>query len=318
MTDEAPQAALVRPDFIVSAGLAVLVLGPFALGYFMSYLYRAVNAVVGPDLVRDIGLSAGQLGLLTAFYLIAFAGFQLPLGVLLDRFGPRRVQAALIALTGLGALVFSLSHGLIGLSAGRALIGMGCAGGLMGSFKAIIVWVRPERRALANACVMAVGGLGILMATVPAEFAAREFGWRSLFLGLTILSLLAAALIYFVVPERGVAKATPMSEQFGAVARIYADPVFWRLAPFVASTAGVNIGIQTLWAGPWLRDVAGFERAVVAEYLAMMAIAFLVGTLLSGAVADWLGRRGIGLLTVMTGFGLVFMGAELLLVLEPQ
>jgi MFS family permease len=316
VTGEAPHAARGRPDFIVSAGLAVLVLGPFGLGYFMSYLYRAVNAVVGPDLVRDIGLSASQLGLLTASYLIAFAGFQLPLGVLLDRFGPRRVQTALIALTGLGALIFSLSHGLIGLSAGRALIGMGCAGGLMGSFKAVTLWVRPERRALANACVMAVGGLGILTATVPAEFAAREFGWRGLFLGLVILSLLAAALIFFAVPERGVAKATPMSAQIGAVARIYADPVFWRLAPFVASTAGVGIGIQTLWAGPWLRDVAGLDRTTVAEYLAMMAIAFLVGTLLSGAVADWLGRRGIGLLKVMTGFTLVYMGAELLIVVQ--
>ncbi len=316
VTADASQATAPRPDFIASTFLGVLVLGPFALGYFLSYLYRAVNAVVGPDLVRDVGLSAGELGLLTASYLVAFAGFQLPLGVLLDRFGPRRVQTVLVALAGIGALVFSQSHGFIGLSAARALIGIGCAGGLMGSFKAIVLWIRPERRALANGCVMAVGGLGILTATVPAEFAAHEFGWRSLFLGLVALSIVASMLIFFVVPERGAAKSSPISAQLAAVARIYTDPVFWRLAPFVASTAGVSIALQTLWAGPWLRDVAGFDRSAVARYLALMATGFLCGTLLSGAIADWLGRRGIGLLTVMTAFALVFMTTETLLVVQ--
>ncbi len=316
MSAEAPRTVAAGSGFVTSAGSAVLVLAPFALGYFLSYLYRAVNAVVGPDLARDIGLSAGQLGLLTAAYLVAFAAFQLPLGVLLDRFGPRLVQTGLLCLSAAGALVFATSGSLLGLSAGRALIGMGCAGGLMGGFKAVVLWVRPERRALANGCIMAVGGLGILTATVPAELAAGAVGWRGLFVGLMALSLLASALIFFAVPARGVAKRTPIAEQLGALARIYGNPVFWRLAPFVASTAGVSIALQTLWAGPWLRDVAGFERAGVAQHLAMMATGFLVGTLLSGAVADWLGRRGIGLLTVMVGFGLAFMTIESLLVLQ--
>jgi len=316
VTADASRAGARRPEFIASAFPAVLVLGPFALGYFLSYLYRAVNAVVGPDLVRDVGLSAGELGLLTASYLVAFAGFQLPLGVLLDRFGPRRVQAVLVALAGVGALIFSQSHSFIGLSAARALIGIGCAGGLMGGFKAIVLWIRPERRALANGCVMAMGGLGILTATVPTEFAAHAFGWRGLFLGLVVLSFLASLLIFLAVPERGASKATPISTQLAAVARIYGDPVFWRLAPFVASTAGVSIALQTLWAGPWLRDVAGFDRSAVAQHLALMATGFLCGTFLSGAIADWLGRRGIGLLTVMTGFGLVSMTVEALLIAQ--
>ena len=87
--------ALPRPGTPVA--LLVGVLAPFALGYFLSYLFRAVNAVVGPNLAADLGLSAAELGLLTSAYLLAFALFQLPLGILLDRFGPRRVQAALLA-----------------------------------------------------------------------------------------------------------------------------------------------------------------------------------------------------------------------------
>ena len=313
--DTAPAEA-ARPAFVPSLGAALLVLAPFGFGYFLSYLFRAVNAVVGTYLVHDIGLSASQLGLLTAAYLVAFAASQLPLGVLLDRFGPRRVQAGLLCLAALGAFIFSISKGLVGLTAARALIGMGCCGGLMGGFKAVVLWVRPERRALANGCIMATGGLGILTATVPAQLGAEAFGWRGLFLGLMVLSLAAAMLIFFAVPERKAGVAAPISKQIGAVRRIYADPVFWRLAPFVASTAGVSIAIQTLWAGPWLRDVAGFDNAGVARHLAMIAVGFLIGTLLQGAVADWLGRRGVGLLTVMVGFGLVFMATELVLVLQ--
>jgi MFS family permease len=316
MTAAAQRNEPRTPPALGGLRLALLVLAPFALGYVMSNLYRAVNAVVAPDLVREVGVSASELGFLTAAYLFGFAGFQLPLGVLLDRFGPRKVQTGLIALTGLGALVFAAAGGLIGLSAGRALIGIGCAGGLMGAFKAVALWVEPERRALANAVVMAAGGVGIMVATVPAEFATSHFGWRGMFAGLAILSFAAAALIFATVPERGAVRASPMAEQVGAILSLYRDPVFWRIAPFVASTAGVHIGIQTLWAGPWFRDVAGFDRQGVAEHLFLVALGFLAGTLLAGAVADWLGRRGIGLLRVMTGFLLVYMATEALIILE--
>ncbi len=281
-----------------------LALVPFACGYFLSYLYRAVNAVVAPDLVAELGLSAGALGLLTAAYLFGFAGFQIPLGVLLDRYGPRRVQATLVCVAATGAAIFGIAGSALGLSFGRMLIGIGSAGGLMAGFKAVAIWVRPERRALANAVVMATGGLGILMATVPAEWASQAFGWRGMFLGLAAVTVAVAALIFFAVPERpadDLPKPT-WGEQLRAIGLIYRDAAFWRIAPLIATTCGGHIAIQTLWAGPWFRDIAGLGRDAVAASLGVMAVSFLVGTLASGAVADWLGRRGIGLLTVMTGF----------------
>ena len=299
--------------------LVLTVLLPFSLCYFLSYLYRAVNAVIAPNLVSDIGLDAGELGLLTAAYLIGFAGFQIPLGLLLDRFGPRKVQAILLCVGALGALVFAYAASKWGLSFGRMLIGMGSAGGLMAGFKAITLWVPEARRALANACVMAVGGLGILTATVPAEWATANFGWRGMFVGLVAITLAVAVFLYLVVPERpGQAQAPVVpANVFTAIGTIYTDPVFWRVAPFVALTAGSHIGIQTLWAGPWIRDVAGLERAGVADVLGLQAVGFLVGTLLTGYVADWLGRKGVGLLTTMTGFVLVFMAIQLAILFEP-
>ena len=139
--------------------VAVVVL-PFAGGYFLSYLYRSTNAIIAPQLVTEIGLSAGDLGLLTSAYFFAFAAVQLPLGVLLDRFGPRRVQSALLLFAALGAVVFAGGQNRETLAFGRALIGLGVAGSLMSSFKAITIWFPERRWPLINGCFMAMGGLG--------------------------------------------------------------------------------------------------------------------------------------------------------------
>jgi predicted MFS family arabinose efflux permease len=297
--------------------IVLSVLAPFAAGYFLSYLFRSVNAVVGPRLVADIGLSATGLGLLTSAYLLAFALFQLPLGLLLDRFGPRRVQAVLLATAAAGALLFAIGEDLPTLTVARALIGLGFAGGLMSGFKAIVLWVPEPRRALANAGVMSFGALGILVATVPTELAVEAVGWRAVFAGLAAITLAVAALILAAVPERAAAQLSEgLGRQIEGLIRIGRDPVFWRLAPLLATTAGTHIAIQTLWAGPWLRDVAGLDRIGVANYLMAMAIGFLIGILSIGAVADRLGRRGIDLLTVMLGFLLLSFAAQLAIVLQ--
>jgi predicted MFS family arabinose efflux permease len=300
-----------------AAAVVLTVLAPFAFGYFLSYLFRSVNAVVAPNLVADIGLSAAQLGLLTSAYLFAFGLFQLPLGVLLDRFGPRRVQTVLLCSAAAGSLLFSIAEDLVTLLGARALIGLGFAGGLMSGFKAVVLWVPEPRRALANACIMSFGALGILVATVPVEFAVQGFGWRAVFVGLAAVTVAVAGLIFAVVPESAAPRAGGgLPEQVRSVVRIYRDRTFWKLAPLLATTAGTHIAIQTLWAGPWFRDVTGFDRNGVARHLMVMALAFLVGILLSGAVADWFMRRGVGLLTVMIGFLSVFLCAQLAIVLQ--
>ena len=295
----------------------VSVLAPFALGYFLSYLFRAVNAVVGPNLAAELDLSAAELGLLTSAYLFAFALFQLPLGVLLDRFGPRRVQAALIACAAAGSLLFALGQGIATLALARALIGLGFAGGLMSGFKAVVLWVPEPRRALANAAIMSFGALGVLVATTPTELAVEAVGWRAVFVALAAITFAVATLIFIAVPEQGAsATAEQLARQVASLLRILRDPVFWRLAPLLATTAGTHIAIQTLWAGPWLRDVAGLDRIGVANHLMAMAVAFLAGILLSGAVADWFVRRGVDLLSVMVGFLVLFLCSELAIVLQ--
>ena len=145
---------------------------------------------------------AGQLGLLTAAYLGAFALFQLPLGVLLDRYGPRKVQAGLLTLAALGCVAFAFAPGFIGLFAARAVIGLGFSAGLMASYKSSATWVPIERRSLANTAIMSVGAMGVVVATEPTEYLVSLIGWRNAFLVFAGVILLAALFILLAAPRK--------------------------------------------------------------------------------------------------------------------
>ncbi|MSP82059.1 MAG: MFS transporter [Alphaproteobacteria bacterium] len=290
---------------------------PFASAYFLSYVFRTVNAVIAPDLVRDIGLDAEDLGLLTSAYFLTFALFQLPLGLLLDRYGPRRVEAWLLLIAGTGGALFAFAEGLAALAVARALIGLGVSSCLMAGFKAFVLWLPRHRQPLANGALVAVGGLGAIVATMPAEFAVGLVGWRALFGALAALTIGAAALIYLVVPERaGQGPSGGVGDQVAGLATILGSRTFWRLTPLAATVHAGFLGIQSLWAGPWLRDVAGLDRAGVADHLLTTAAAVVVGSLGIGALASRLERRGIPLLAFVTvGAGLL-IAVQLSIALE--
>jgi predicted MFS family arabinose efflux permease len=272
---------------------------PFACGYYFSYFFRTVNAVISPDLVRDVGLDANRLGLLTSAYFAAFALFQLPLGVLLDRFGPRRINAALLTVAAAGAVVFSLSSSLAGLATGRALIGLGVSGGLMSSIKAFTLWFPMHRLATLNGALLAVGGLGAVSASMPVEALLAYTTWRGVFDGLAALTFVAAMLVLFVVPERAEgARPEALRQTVASIAAIYRDRGFWRIAGVIMTVQGGFLATQGLWAAPWLRDVAGFERTAVARLLLAMAVATTIGFAASGALADRLRRYGLATLTI--------------------
>ena len=282
---------------------------PFALGYFISYLFRNVNAVIAPNLVADLSLDAGSLGLLSSVYLLSFGAFQLPLGVLLDRFGPRRVEASLLVLAACGALVFSRSESLAGLVVGRALIGLGVSACLMAAFKAFALWFPRERLPLANGVQMVSGGLGALAATTPVEFSLRFTDWRGVFMGVALLTLLAAIAIFLVVPEKaGASRQESLFSQVQGIREVFTDRFFWRIAPWALASQAAYLSIFGLWSGPWLRDVAGYSRDTVATTLSGIALATIAGYLVSGWVADRLAHRGIRPVTVSAvGMGLFIL-----------
>jgi MFS family permease len=274
--------------------LWVRVFLPFAAGYYLSYLLRTVNAVIAPELARELALSAADLGLLTSAYLLTFAVFQIPLGLLLDRYGPRKVEAGLLLLAAAGALLFAFGESLTQLTVARGLIGLGVSACLMASFKSFSQNFPPERQASLTGAIMASGGLGALTASLPLEFALPLIGWRGVFQGLTLLLALVAALIFFLVPERstGVARDS-LAAQLKEVRGILASRIFWRYAPPVTLITGGFLAVQGLWAVPWLIEVEGLSRHRAAEILFFLNLAMLLAHLGIAVFATRLAQAGI-------------------------
>ena len=274
--------------------LLAMVFLPFAAGYYVSFLFRNVNSVVFPELTREFGLSAGSLGLLTSAYFLTFAGAQLPLGILMDRYGPRRVNAAMLLVAALGAVVFASAGGLPMLTIGRALIGLGVAVCLMSSMTAFVLWFPLERMATLVGWMLLVGAIGALSATKPVELALRVMDWRALFLMLAGYAVCASVAIFLVVPEKKPNGMAPvLRSQIADVWTILRDRGFWSIGCAAAFVQGVAISLLGLWAGPWMRDVAGLDRATLAFNLLFAAAAFGVGGVLWGTLSDKLAARGV-------------------------
>lgn len=266
----------------------------FAAGYLLSYLYRTVNAVISPELVRDLSLNPSALGLLTSAYFLAFAVLQVPVGLLLDRFGPRRVEPVLLTLAALGATLFAFAESLAGLTLARAIIGAGVSACLMAPLKAISAWYPRERQASYSGWMMVAGGIGALTATVPLELTLRITHWRVVFVGLAVTTFVVALVIAWRVPDidRPVASGG-LRAQLAGVRSVFVHPRFWWLAPVGAFGMGSFMAIQGLWAVPWLMEVEGTTRAGAADHLLAMNVVIMAGYAAIGFFGTRLAQRGI-------------------------
>jgi MFS family permease len=275
---------------------------PFLAGYFISYVYRAVNAVLAPSLVGEFDISAEELGFLTGVYFFSFGLFQIPLGVLLDRFGPRRVNATLLVLAAGGAVAFAKAGTFEDLVLARALIGLGVSACLMATIQAFILWFPPERMSTMIALAYSMGGLGAIAASAPLEIALRHFSWREVFEFLALATLLLSALFALWVPEHpGARKPGGLRTQLAGLAAIARDGAFWRVAVAIGTTQCAVVSLFTLWITAWLRDVAGYDPAAAAQGLGAVALALIAGYFFFGRVADLAARRGRSQLPLFAG-----------------
>jgi nitrate/nitrite transporter NarK len=295
-------------------GLYLTVLLPFATGYFLSYLFRTINALIAEPLTNELGLSPTELGLLTATYFLLMGAIQLPVGVLLDRCGPRRVQCACLLVGSVGAIVFAFGNELSTLMLGRALIGIGFGTAFMAGLKAIVLWFPPERVPFANGLLVTLGALGAVTATALAQVLIDLVGWRGLFLMVAWLTAVSAIFIFFVVPQKA---RSPISQ--GAVmtlGTIFSDRRFWKLAPMSATCIGTAWALQGLWASPWLSVVERYDRTNVVQALFVMALSLSIAGLCLGFLAERLRSKGISTETLFAGVVAVFMFAQLCLLIR--
>ncbi|HZT51391.1 MAG TPA: MFS transporter [Stellaceae bacterium] len=285
-----------------SAGPVLRVLVPLAAGVFLSNFCRSQNAVLSPYLISDLGLSASSLGLLSSVYFFTSAVFQAPFGLLMDRYGPRRVQGSLMGLVAVGLVMFGLGSDDWVLIAGRALMGVGASVALMTSFQAIVLWFPPQRWPSFNGWIMAAGGFGSLCASVPTALLLHLTTWRGLMLITAAATVAGVVAVFAVVPEHpGTQRHSSVGEQLRAFASIFRDRLFWRLAPVSMAMSGSSLAFAGLWAGPWLKDVGGRGPDGIALSLLVLTALNIVGFLCIGNLAGALTRRGLTLTHIIGG-----------------
>lgn len=293
---------------------------PFALGYYLSYLLRTVNAVISPALTGELGLSAANLGLLTSTYFLAFGLAQIPVGIALDRFGPRRVEGMLLVLTALGAAAFAVAESLGGLGLARALIGLGVSACLMGALKGFAMWYPPERQSSMTGFIMAAGALGALTASAPVEAMLPFVGWRGVFWIIAGIAAAIAAWIFLSLPDEAAhASRDTVGQALRSVGQIYASAGFLRFAGSAAFFTGGFMALQSLWAVPWLMNVNGLDLAGAASQLLVLNFGMLAGQLTIGLFGTRLAHSGVRPVNLMqAGFaGMLAVELGILLQIGP-
>ncbi len=291
---------------------------PLAALNFLNQASRALLAVIGPVLALEFGLSAADLGLLAAVLFAAYALTQLPAGLALDLWGARRVQATLALVAGVGFALSALAPTWGWLMLGRVMTGIGVAAGLTAMLQANARWFPKERVAAMTGTGLLVGALGGMMATLPLSLLLPAIGWRGGFALLAGLAVLVSLWIALTVPEapRPVARR-PFWTEVRAFGPIFRHPAFLGFVPAICVLSGLSFTWQGLWAGPWLRDVAGLGEGARATVLFAYAAGMAAGSFLMGHLSSFVQARGWPPLAVgFTAMG-VQLALQLLFALAP-
>ena len=296
------------------------IVGMLCLTYVLSHYLRASHGVIAPDLIREFALSPEQLALLTAAFFITFAAAQIPVGMLLDRFGPRRTLYSLLVFAVAGTLLFPMADSVAGLALARALMGLGCAAMAMAAVVTFARWVRPDRFAAVSGLLFAAGGAGGLLATTPLALAAQSWGWRATFYLLAaaavLIGLIGWATVRDAPPGHPALRRAPESpmQVLRGVWTVLRTPVLWRISAATLVNYPAAITILALWGAPFLYDRHGLDAVARGNVLLAMSVAMIVGYLAYGQLDRLLDTR-----KWLVVFGLAATAAPcLLLAVRPD
>ena len=271
-----------QPNLPMQGMWAFRVFACFAFGYFLSYAFRSVNAVIAPELMQDLNISNSQLGLLSAAYFIGFSTMQIPLGVALDKFGARRTESFLLLIALIGAITFAYAESLVGLTVGRLLIGVGVSACLMASFTAYRRWFAIEQQGQLASAMLVFGTMGALVTTVPVQLALPHIGWRGVFWVTAVLVALSFIAIRFGLPTfddhpRSNNQSSSPDDKSFSLKDILRHSFFIRMLPIGIVNHGGFLSLQTLWIGPWMIQVLGYDPEQSAQILFLFNGVMLLG-----------------------------------------
>ncbi len=274
-----------------------------ATAYLLVYFHRLSLSVVANDLVKDFQTTASVMGLLGSVYFYCYALMQIPAGLLSDSLGPRKVVSVSLLIAAIGSIVFGLATDVPMAFVGRVLVGLGVSMVFIPTMKILSQWYRVNEFAFMTGILNAIGGIGVMTATLPLALMTANFGWRISFQLIGILTLVVLCLAWLIVRDRPEDKGWPPIIEMGNQASnrtepsqkiplwegmksVFKEKYFWPVAIWFLLDCGIFFGFGGLWGGPYLMDVYGLEKAEAGAILSMIAWGMIIGSPILGLISD--------------------------------
>jgi len=282
--------------------------------FFWSMFYRASNAIIAPQLQKDLSLAPEKLGMLSASFFYAFAFTQIPIALLLDRLGSRRIMTALTLVGSLGAVIFGLAAGFNEAVIGRALLGFGMAANFIGGMKLFTQWFSPREFATMAGLLTGAGTIGSIAASTPLALLVDRVGWRVSFIAVGVLTAAMAIFFHVVVRDRPYPAQGLSGEVTGASRRtnlivelktLFFNRDYWLISCGTFFRYGTLMAIQGLWAGPYLMQCFKLSPVQAGNIITGTIIGYVAGS--SGG--GWLSDRVLGSRKYVAILGLAGMAA---------
>ena len=273
-----------------------------SFGYLLVYFHRLCPAVVAVDMMRDLNATGALTGFLGAAYFYPYAAMQLPAGLLSDSWGPRNTITLFFIIALIGSIILGLAPSVFIAILGRTLVGLGVAMLFVPTMKILAEWFHATEFAVMTGILMAIGGLGSLVAATPLVWLSSWIGWRMSFIAVGGFTLVLAALVWFIVRDRpaDMGWPSPSEEQSStgqptltlmeSVKKVLSNPFFWPVSIWFFFEAGVFFTFGGLWGGPYLIQVYGYSKAQAGQILSMLAVGMIVGSPLLSYVSNNLMR----------------------------
>ncbi len=270
-------------------------------GYVLSFFHRTAPAAIAAELQRAFDIPAAVLGTLAATYFYVYTLLQIPVGVLADTVGPRRLLVGGSLVAGIGSLAFALAPTWEIAAIGRTLVGVGVSVAFIAILKINATWFEARRFATLNGVTMFAGNLGAVVAGAPLAWIVTQASWRAVFVALGALSLVLALVTWWRVRDRPemlgyapVASPPPPGAKLDwreALASVLANPATWPAFVVNVGIGGCYLAFAGLWAVPWLEYAYGYPRVVAAQHASLLLLGVAVGAVAIGVVSDRLGNR---------------------------
>ncbi|MBU0970153.1 MAG: MFS transporter [Proteobacteria bacterium] len=271
------------------------------LTYILVYFHRMAPGVVSQFLMADFKISGTRLGALSAIYFAIYALMQIPSGVIADTLGTRTSIIAGNLVAGSGSILFGMATSFEMACAGRFLVGLGVSVVFISIMKNNSVWFHEKVFGIMSGLTLFFGNLGAVMAASPLAYALTIFHWRTVFMGIGVLSLGLGLVGFLLVRNtpREMGFDPPNTDTYklqtkhwllnlgDVVTNLRVWPGFWVQLGMIGS----SYAFMGLWGMPYLRDVHGLSRAVAADHMTIQLFSFAVGALFWGWVSDKIGKR---------------------------